>query len=288
MTARLLDGRALARRVEESLAAEVASLRNQLGRAPCLVAILVGDDAGSKVYLKRKAEAAKRVGIESRLEVLPTSAAESDVDRVIDHLGRDPHVDGILLQLPVPPGLDPERLMERIPPEKDVDGFHPRNVGLTSLGRARLLPCTPRGIMEILDDANVPLEGEDVVIINHSHIVGRPLAMLLLHRNATVTVCHKYTQDLAAYTQRADVLITATGVPGLIGAEHVREGATVIDVGIARTKDGAITGDVRFEEVQEIAARLTPVPGGVGPMTVAMLMKNVVTAARMRHAGERL
>jgi methylenetetrahydrofolate dehydrogenase (NADP+)/methenyltetrahydrofolate cyclohydrolase len=281
MTARLLDGKALARRVEETLSSETRLLRQQLGRAPRLVAVLVGDDAGSKVYLKRKAEAAQRVGIDSSLRTLDASASEKAVAGLIDELADDDSVDGILLQLPLPPGLD----AERIPPAKDVDGFHPHNVGLNSLGRPALLPCTPRGIMEILDDAKVPLEGAEVVIVNHSHIVGRPLAMMLLHRNATVSVCHKFTKDLAAHTRRADILITGTGVAGLIGRDHVRPGAVVIDVGIARAKDGSITGDVRFDEVQAIAGQITPVPGGVGPMTVAMLMKNVVAAARMRRAG---
>jgi methylenetetrahydrofolate dehydrogenase (NADP+)/methenyltetrahydrofolate cyclohydrolase len=282
MTARLLDGRALGRRVEETLAKDVAALRARLGRAPRLAAVLVGEDAASKVYLKRKSEAAQRVGIESSLQTLPANSTQAQVAAALDRLAADPAVDGILLQLPLPPGLDADRLMVRIPPSKDVDGFHPTNMGELSLGRDGLAPCTPRGILEILDDAKVALHGAEVCIVNHSHVVGRPLAMMLLHRNATVTVCHKFTKDLAAHTRRADVLITATGVAGLIGADHVKPGATVIDVGIARAKDGGITGDVRFEEVSAVAGQITPVPGGVGPMTVAMLMRNVVWAARKR------
>ena len=285
MTARVIDGRAIARAIEARIATDAADLRKRIGRSPKLVAVIVGDDAASKIYVRRKSEAAQRVGIDADTRFLPATAATKDVAAVLDGLATDGTVDGILLQLPLPDGLDASSLTELIPPEKDVDAFHPRNVGATQLGQGKLQPCTPQGILEILDHENVKLEGVHVVIVNHSHVVGRPLAMLLLERNATVTICHKFTKDLAVETRRADVLVTATGVAGLIGPEHVKPGAVVIDVGIARDKEGAVRGDVRFDAVKEVAGAITPVPGGVGPLTVALLLRNVVTACRMRRAG---
>lgn len=284
MVARRIDGRAHAKRIEDSLARIVHDEAPRRRATPNLVAVLVGDDAASAVYVKRKTEAAARTGIRTATKHLPASASQEEVRVVLSALAADRDVDGILLQLPLPPSLEAKELLDLIPPEKDVDCFHPVNVGAVALDRANLLPCTPAGVLELLLGEGVPLEGAEVVIVNHSHVVGRPLAELLFSRNATVTVCHKFTKDLASHTRRADVLITATGVPGLITRGHVKPGAVVIDVGIARSPQGGITGDVRFEEVSEVASAITPVPGGVGPMTVAMLMRNVVAAWRSRRA----
>lgn len=285
MSARTIDGTAIARAVEGRLKADVAAFGRSAGRPPSLAAVLVGDDAGSLVYLRRKSEAAQRLGIRSETHRLPATAQAADVRAKVSALGGDPEVDGILLQLPLPGHLPADELLSAIPPAKDVDGFHPHNLGAGAVGSRALLPCTPQGVLEILDHEKVKLEGAEVCIVNHSKVVGRPLALLLLARNATVTVCHKYTRDLAAHTRRADVLVTATGVPGLIGRDHVKPGAVVIDVGIARDPGGGVRGDVRFDEVREVAAAITPVPGGVGPLTVAMLMRNVVAAARARVRG---
>lgn len=284
MVARRIDGRAHAKRIEDGLAKTVHEETARRRATPHLAAVLVGDDPASAVYVKRKSEAAARVGIRASTHRLPATASREEVRGLLARLAEDGDVDGILLQLPLPPGLDEKPLLSLIPPEKDVDCFHPTNVGAVALDRATLLPCTPAGILELLTGEGVKLEGAETVIVNHSHVVGRPLAELLLSRNATVTVCHKFTRDLASHTRRADVLVSATGVAGLITREHVKPGAVVIDVGIARNPQGGLTGDVRFEEVAAIAGAITPVPGGVGPMTVAMLMRNVVAAWRSRRS----
>lgn len=282
MGARIIDGKAIAKAVEQRLVTQVAELKRTRGRGPHLAVVLVGDDPGSQVYVKRKSEAAERLGIEGKTHRLPTGTTQAELGDLLRRLADDDLVDGILLQLPLPTHLDADPLLRLIPPEKDVDSFHPQNVGAIATGQGALRPCTPQGVLEILDHEKIPLEGADVCIVNHSNIVGKPLALLLINRNATVEVCHQYTRDLASHTKRADILITATGVAGLIGREHVKAGAVVIDVGIARAADGSIRGDVRFEEVKEVAQAITPVPGGVGPLTVAMLMQNVVAAMRTR------
>jgi methylenetetrahydrofolate dehydrogenase (NADP+) / methenyltetrahydrofolate cyclohydrolase len=284
MGARIIDGKAIAKAVEGRLALGVQETTKALGRPPRLVVVLVGDDAGSQVYVKRKAEAASRLGIDSETKRLPATASQAEVAATLQALADDRRIDGILLQLPLPNGLDPDPLLRLIPPQKDVDGFHPTNVGGLAAGKGTLLPCTPQGVLEILDHEKIKLEGAEVCIVNHSNVVGKPLALLLLNRNASVDVCHKFTKDLGAHTRRADILITATGVAGLIGKDHIKRGATVIDVGIARAPDGSIRGDVRFDEAKEVAGAITPVPGGVGPLTVAMLMQNVLAAARGRLA----
>jgi methylenetetrahydrofolate dehydrogenase (NADP+) / methenyltetrahydrofolate cyclohydrolase len=282
MGARIIDGKAIAKAVEQRLLSEVAALKKSRGRAPHLAVVLVGDDPGSHVYVKRKSEAAERLGIEGKTHRLPASSTQKELADALRGLAADEMVDGILLQLPLPAHLDADPLLLLIPPEKDVDCFHPQNIGAVAVGQGALRPCTPQGVLEILDHEGIKLEGAEVCIVNHSNIVGKPLALLMLNRNATVDVCHKFTKDLAGHTRRADILVSATGVAGLIGKEHVKPGAVVIDVGIARAADGSIRGDVRFDEVKEIAKAITPVPGGVGPLTVAMLMQNVVAAARSR------
>jgi methylenetetrahydrofolate dehydrogenase (NADP+)/methenyltetrahydrofolate cyclohydrolase len=281
MPGRTIDGRVLAQRIEERLRADVAALAKK-NLPPQLDVVLVGDDTASEVYVRRKKEACARVGISVKVHHLAASTPQKELAMLLDALNVDPMVTGVLLQLPLPKRLDERPLLEAIHPAKDVDCFHPANVGRAAQGTGTLLPATPRAVLAILDEERVELEGAHVVIVNHSNLIGRPLAALLLQRNATVTVVHKYTKDLAAHTKRADVLVTATGVPGLITKAHVKPGAIVIDVGIARN-GSRVAGDVRFEDVAAVAGALTPVPGGVGPLTVAMLLSNVVAAYRLQH-----
>ena len=284
MAGKVLDGQAAAHRVEARVAAEAERIQRSTGQPLRLDAILVGDDPASEIYVRRKREAAARAKVDSRLHVLPPTSTTRSVADLIATLNRDDAVTGVLLQLPLPDGIAKDGLLEAIDPAKDVDGFHPLNLGRAVAGTGALLPATPKGILQLLDDAHVPLKGQEVVIVNHGNLIGRPLAALLMQRDATVTVCHKFTRDLAAHTRRADVLVTATGVAGLIGAGHVKPGAVVIDAGIAR--DGKkVVGDVRFDEVLAVASLLTPVPGGVGPMTVASLLDNVLAAHRLQHPG---
>lgn len=286
MPGRTIDGRAWAARVEDAVRRDVAKLKKDMRMAPQLDAILVGDDPASALYVRRKEEACRRVGIATKIHRLPSSTRADELAAMLQALGQDPMIHGILLQLPLPKRLEPEAFFPLIVPLKDVDGFHPTNAGRVLHGEAALAPATPLGILEILRLERVPLRGAHAVIVNHSRLVGRPLAALLLAEDATVTVCHKFTRDLASHTRTADILVTATGVPGLITRDHVKPGAVVIDVGIHRTGQGTVQGDVRFEEVLAVAKAVTPVPGGVGPMTVAMLLRNLVAATRLqRDAG---
>jgi methylenetetrahydrofolate dehydrogenase (NADP+)/methenyltetrahydrofolate cyclohydrolase len=275
--ARVLDGKALAARMEAALTAEVAALKASTGKAPGLAVVLVGDDPASSIYVKRKAEACRRAGFHSDEVRLPATVTEGELVGLVEKLGRDPKVHGILVQLPLPPLVSKARVLHAIPPAKDVDAFHPESVGHALIGDETLAPCTPQGVLLLLEETGVPLAGAEVCIVNHSNLIGKPLAALLINRDATVTVCHKRTRDLKAHTQRADVVVTATGVPGLLTADHVKAGATVVDVGIARTADGKVVGDVA-PDVWEKAAWVTPVPGGVGPMTIAVLLQNTLRA----------
>lgn len=279
MTTALIDGKAVAARIRARVAAEVAAEFPDPARAPGLATVLVGDDPASAVYVASKRRAVAQAGMRDLHRLLPGTSTQREVAAVIEELAADPAVSGILLQLPLPKGLDSAALIERIPAGKDVDGLTTMSAGLLARGESGLRPCTPSGVIELLDAESVPVAGARAVVVGRSELVGRPLAQLLLQRDATVTVAHSKTADLAAVTREADILIAAAGVRGLIGAEHVRQGATVIDVGIHRTGAG-LTGDVRADEVSGVAARLTPVPGGVGPMTIAMLMANTLTAAR--------
>jgi methylenetetrahydrofolate dehydrogenase (NADP+)/methenyltetrahydrofolate cyclohydrolase len=278
MTA-LIDGKAIAARIRAAVAAEVAAKFSGPAGAPGLATVLVGDDQASAVYVASKRRAVAQAGMRDLHRSLPGTSTQREVAAVIDELAADPAVSGILLQLPLPKGLDSAALIERIPPEKDVDGLTTLSAGLLARGGPGLRPCTPSGVIELLDAESVPVAGARAVVVGRSELVGRPLAQLLLHRDATVTIAHSKTADLAAVTREADILVAAAGVRGLIGAEHVKPGATVIDVGIHRAETG-LAGDVRAAEVTGIAARLTPVPGGVGPMTIAMLMANTLHAAR--------
>jgi methylenetetrahydrofolate dehydrogenase (NADP+)/methenyltetrahydrofolate cyclohydrolase len=278
MSARIIDGKAVAARVRERLKAEVA----EMDVKPGLATILVGDDPASHVYVRNKRSASAEVAIESFHHELEASVPEEDLADLIRQLGDDDRVSGILLQLPVPGHIDPDAMIELIDPSKDVDGLTTTNAGRLVQGREGLVSCTPAGVIELLDSEDVQLRGAEAVVIGRSQLVGRPLASLLLARDATVTMCHSRTRHLADVCQRADVLVAAVGQPGLVTVEMVREGAIVIDVGTNRTDDGRLVGDVDFEAVAQKAAAITPVPGGVGPMTIAMLLANTVKAARMQ------
>jgi methylenetetrahydrofolate dehydrogenase (NADP+)/methenyltetrahydrofolate cyclohydrolase len=278
MSARIIDGKAVAAQVRERVKAEVA----EMDVKPGLATILVGDDPASHIYVRNKRNASAEVGIESFHHELDASVPETELADLITQLGRDDRVSGILLQLPVPGHIDSDAMIELIHPLKDVDGLTTVNAGRLVQGRDGLVSCTPAGVIELLDSENVELRGAEAVVIGRSQLVGRPLASLLLARDATVTMCHSRTRDLAEVCRRADVLIAAVGRPGLVTAEMVREGAVVIDVGTNRTEDGLV-GDVDFAAVAEKAAAITPVPGGVGPMTIAMLLANTVKAARLQQ-----
>jgi methylenetetrahydrofolate dehydrogenase (NADP+)/methenyltetrahydrofolate cyclohydrolase len=282
----IIDGRAAAASVREDVAREVERLVAQTGRRPGLATILVGDDPASEIYVRNKRRVSQEVGIADHHRQLAADASQAEVADVIEACNRDSDISGILLQLPVPEGLDGAALSAMIAPHKDVDGLTPVSAGRVLQNLPGLRPCTPTGILELLDRHGVALEGTEAVVVGRSNLVGRPVAMMLQHRNATVTMCHSRTRELAAACARAEVLIAAVGVPRLIGPEYVQPGATVIDVGINRTDEGLV-GDVDFDSVAERAALITPVPGGVGPMTPAMLLRNTVQAARAQSGRDR-
>ena len=284
MTAKILDGRALAQARSLELSGQVAAFTARHQVAPCLAAVLVGADPASKMYVESKARAAGRVGIRSETFHLAGDTTAGDYLALIDDLNRRADVHGILPQLPLPSQIDPQAVFERIDPDKDVDGLSPANAGRLALGRARLIPATPLGILVLIDHAGASVEGAEAVIVGRSNIVGKPAALLLLARNATVTICHSRTADLAAHTRRAGILVSAVGEPRLIRREMVRPGAVVIDVGNSHVA-GKLVGDVDFEAVKEVASAITPVPGGVGPMTIAMLLENTLAAARLQAEG---
>jgi methylenetetrahydrofolate dehydrogenase (NADP+)/methenyltetrahydrofolate cyclohydrolase len=284
MAARIIDGKALAARVREDVARDVAAFSAQTGRRPGLATILVGDDPASAVYVAGKQKASAEVGIAAFDHRLPADAAEDEVAELIARLNADDDVSGILCQLPVPAHMDGVKLTGMIAPGKDVDGLTPVSAGLLALGREGLRPCTPVGVMLLLAEAGVELEGAEAVVIGRSNLFGKPMAQLLLGANATVTTCHSRTRDLPAVCRRADVLIAAVGRSEMVRGDWVKPGAVVIDVGMNRTEAG-LTGDVAFAEVAEVASAITPVPGGVGPMTIACLLRNTLQAATMAAAG---
>jgi methylenetetrahydrofolate dehydrogenase (NADP+)/methenyltetrahydrofolate cyclohydrolase len=281
MSARIIDGKAVAAAVRARVGGEVASFEAEHGRTPLLVTVIVGDDPASEVYVKGKHRACGEVGMRSLHHGLPAETTEKELLELVGALGLDPDVDGILVQLPVPDHIDPDRIVAAIDPAKDVDGLTPVNAGLLAHGMPGLVSCTPVGVMELLAHEGVELEGAEAVVVGRSKLVGVPVARLLLAANATVTSCHSRTRDLPAVCRRADVLIAAAGVPRLLGADAVKPGAVVIDVGVNRTEEGLV-GDVDFGAAAEVAAAITPVPGGVGPMTIAMLLVNTLAAARAR------
>jgi methylenetetrahydrofolate dehydrogenase (NADP+)/methenyltetrahydrofolate cyclohydrolase len=281
-----LDGNALAEERGARLTEQVAAFTARHGVAPCLAAVLVGANPASRQYVARKARAGATVGIRSETFQLAGDTSEGDYFALIDDLNRRKDVHGILPQLPLPPQIDPLRVFERIDPSKDVDGLNPENAGRLVLGHPRLVPATPLGILTLIDHAGIVLERAEVVVLGRSNIVGKPTAFLVLARHATVTICHSRTADLAAQTRRADVLISAMGRPRVVRREMVKPGAVVIDVGNSRV-DGKTVGDVDFDGVREVAGAITPVPGGVGPMTIAMVLENTLTAARLQLESDR-
>jgi methylenetetrahydrofolate dehydrogenase (NADP+) / methenyltetrahydrofolate cyclohydrolase len=276
--AQLIDGKAVAKVLE----AEVAAAISRLGFRPGLVAVRVGNDPASEVYVRNKARKARELGLEGTELVFSDNMSEAELLAEVARLNADDAVDGILVQLPLPKQIDSKKVIDAIDPAKDVDGFHPVNVGLLHLGRATLVPCTPSGVIRLIESTGQIIEGKRAVVIGRSDIVGKPVAALLLNRNATVTVCHSRTRDLGAVAREADILVAAIGKPRFVTAEMIRPGAIVIDVGINRV-DGKLVGDVDFDAAREAAGWITPVPGGVGPMTIAMLMSNTVAAAARRR-----
>jgi methylenetetrahydrofolate dehydrogenase (NADP+)/methenyltetrahydrofolate cyclohydrolase len=279
----ILDGRPVAAKVQAAVAAGVAELRRR-SVVPTLAVILVGQDPASQVYVRRKQRACAEVGLVARDHLFPDGVDEARLLALVRELNADPGVHGILVQLPLPAGVDEDRVIEAVDPRKDVDGFHPENLGRLLAGRPRVVPGTPAGILEILDHYGIELKGAEAVVVGRSRIVGKPLGQLLLARHATVTTCHTRTRDLAAHTRRAEVLAVAAGRPAVVTGDMVRPDAVVIDVGVNRGADGQLTGDVDFASVAPRVRAITPVPGGVGPMTVAMLLRNTLAAAR-RQAG---
>ncbi|AZY49040.1 bifunctional methylenetetrahydrofolate dehydrogenase/methenyltetrahydrofolate cyclohydrolase FolD [Bordetella avium] len=278
MTARIIDGVALSQRIREEVAERAAALTAQ-GVRPGLAVVLVGEDPASQVYVRNKVAACEKAGLHSVKEQYPADLSEADLLARIDALNRDPSIHGILVQLPLPAHLDSHKVIEAIAPEKDVDGFHISNAGLLMTGQPLFRPCTPYGVMKMLESEGVTLRGAEAVVVGASNIVGKPMAMLLLAAGATVTICNSKTRDLTAQTRRADVLVVATGRPRMITGDMIKPGAVVIDVGINRGDDGKLCGDVDFASAQQVAGAITPVPGGVGPMTIAMLMVNTLEAA---------
>lgn len=281
--AAIIDGKALAAEVERESLARAKKLAEK-GIVPGLATLLVGENPASQMYIRLKHSACSRAGIRSENVLLPESSTEEEIIAKIQELNQREDINGILLQLPLPGGLNPQRAMMSILPKKDVDGFHPLNMGSLLLGVERLVPCTPLGIIYALERLDIRLEGAEVVIVGHSNVVGKPLAAMMLNRNATVQVCHVFTRDLAEHTRDAEILVVAAGVPGLIRKEMVRPGSYVFDVGINRVGDRTV-GDVEYEAVSEIAGAITPVPGGVGPLTVAMLLRQTLKAAEEQTAA---
>lgn len=275
----IIDGNRIAQEIRNEIKAKTERLKLDTGIVPGLAVMLVGDDPASKIYVKRKENACNEVGFYSREYKLPADTDEKTVLATIDALNQDAAIHGILVQLPLPGHINPAHIIEAIDPAKDVDGFHPVNIGRLLTGQTCHMACTPKGIMELLDRSGIKIEGKEAVIVGRSNIVGKPLFLMLLARNATVTVCHTKTKDLAEVTRRADILIAAAGKAEMIRGDMVREGAAVIDVGINRLGDGRLVGDVAFAEVSPRSSHITPVPGGVGPMTIAMLLGNTLNAA---------
>ncbi|HET6999385.1 MAG TPA: bifunctional methylenetetrahydrofolate dehydrogenase/methenyltetrahydrofolate cyclohydrolase FolD [Solirubrobacterales bacterium] len=281
MAARTIDGKAVGAAVRERVKGEVAAYEAEAGRVPTLATVLVGEDPASEIYIRNKSRACDEVGMRSVHHQLAGTSSQAELLELVAELGRDEEVDGILVQLPVPEQIDPDAIVAALDPRKDVDGLTPLNAGLLAHGTPALVPCTPAGVMELLRHEGVELEGAEAVVVGRSKLVGVPVARLLLAANATVTVAHSRTRDLAATCARADILVAAVGVPKLLRADAIKPGAVVIDVGINRTEEG-LSGDVDFEAAAAVASAITPVPGGIGPMTIAMLLVNTLQAACVR------
>ena len=286
MSAEIIDGRSVAAHLRAQVRARIEERLSRGLRAPGLAVVLVGEDPASRVYVRNKRRACEEVGIRSRAFDLPADIPEDALLARVDALNADPAIDGILVQLPLPAHIDQETVIERIDPRKDVDGFHPYNIGRLAVRMPTLRPCTPRGVMALLEHLEEPMHGREAVVVGASNHVGRPMALELLLAGCTVSVCHRFTRDLETWVRRAELLVVAVGRPGLVRGEWIRPGATVIDVGINRLPDGRLVGDVEFEAARARAGRITPVPGGVGPMTVAVLMENTLRALeRVESAG---
>ena len=283
--AKILSGKTVSARVKQELKIEAENL-TKAGTKPGLAVVIVGDDSASKVYVANKEKACAELGIYSEKYALSADTTEDELLNLIKKLNADDKIHGILVQLPLPKHLDDKTIINNILPSKDVDAFHPTNVGRIMIGDFDFVPCTPAGIMELIHESGVEVGGKECVVIGRSNIVGKPMSMLLLHENGTVTVCHSKTADLKAQTRRADILVAAVGIPKFVKADMVKPGAVVIDVGMDRDENGKLCGDVDFDEVEKVASAITPVPGGVGPMTIAMLMRNTITAAKRAHKNK--
>ncbi len=284
--ATIMDGKALSLKLKEQMKQRIEQLKQQ-GINPKLVVVLVGDNSASQVYVRNKHKSCGEVGIESEVITMPEQTSQQELLEVVERLNQDETVDGILVQLPLPKQIDEKTVLRSILPEKDVDGFHPVNVGLLSIGDECFAPATPSGIIAMFQEYGINIAGKNCVVIGRSNIVGKPMAALLLKNNATVTICHSKTEDLASYTRRADVVIVATGRRHTLTADMVKEGAVVVDVGMNRNEQGKLCGDVDYEEVKEKASFITPVPGGVGPMTITELLENTIQAAQRHHRAEK-
>ncbi|HHF58772.1 MAG TPA: bifunctional 5,10-methylenetetrahydrofolate dehydrogenase/5,10-methenyltetrahydrofolate cyclohydrolase [Thermoplasmatales archaeon] len=280
----IVDGRRIANRIKERVSLDLKKLASEYGIAPAMATIMIGNNEESELYFKLREKASKEVGIKSKLYRFPDDATEREIIDTILDLNKDEEIHGIMVQRPVPNHLSLFNILSKIDPDKDVEGMAPQNLGNLFLGRETIVPCTPLAILKILDHTGVKLEGANAVIINHSPIIGKPLAILLLNRNATVSVCHVFTRDLLKYTREADILVTATGTPNLIGREHVKNGSIIIDAGISKTEKG-ICGDVDFDGVKDKAGIITPVPGGVGPVTIACVFENLLKLYKKRVQG---
>ncbi len=278
----LIDGKSLAKKIQQEVASEVEILKQEKNIVPGLAVILVGDDPASHAYVKMKAKACEEVGFYSITHNMPDTISQDEIIEIIEMMNENPHIDGILVQLPLPKHIDTDKILEVIDPKKDVDGFHPYNVGRLVTKLDSFVACTPLGVMKMFEAYDIDLQGKDVCVVGASNIVGKPMAALLLNADATVTVTHIETKDLSSHTSRADIVIVGVGVPGLIKSDMIKEGAIVIDIGINRIEDGSLVGDVAFDEVGPKCSYITPVPGGVGPMTIAMLLSNTLKSAKQR------
>ncbi len=278
----LINGKALANKVQDSVSKGVEQLKQEKNIVPGLAVLLIGDDPASHAYVKMKAKACEKVGFYSITHNMPDSISQDEIIATIEMMNNNPRIDGILVQLPLPKHVDTDKILEVIDPKKDVDGFHAYNVGRLVSGLDGFVACTPLGVMKMFEEYKIDLKGKDVCVVGASNIVGKPMASLLLNADATVTVTHIFTKDLKSHTSKADIIVVGVGVPGLIKEDMVKEGAIVIDIGINRIEDGSLVGDVDFENVSQKCSYITPVPGGVGPMTIAMLLDNTLTAAKER------
>lgn len=278
--AKIIDGKAISKQIRSEIAEETKAFVDATGVMPGLAVIIVGDDPASQVYVRNKKKACDEIGFYSEVYELPENTTQDELETLVDKLNNDKNIHGILIQLPLPKHLNEMRVLLKVNPEKDVDAFHPYNVGKIMIGNYNFLPCTPAGVMALLERSKIEVCGKKCVVIGRSNIVGKPMAMLLLHSNGTVTICHSKTENLSDICRDADILVAAVGKADFVGGNMVKKGAVVIDVGMNRKSDGKLTGDVNFSEVEPLASYITPVPGGVGPMTITMLMKNTLSAAK--------